>query len=145
VAVKLSPFYSSLPHLAGRLVQAGAQGFVLFNRFYEPDIHLEELALEPRLELSSPGELLLRLRWLAALSDRVPASLAVSGGVHDGRDVLKAVMAGAHAVQLVSVLLKEGPAVLRRIQHMQRCPDPTYYHRGNYLRILRAYRPLTSK
>lgn len=164
VAVKLSPFYSSLPHLAGRLVEAGARGFVLFNRFYEPDIDIEALSLEPKLELSTPAELLLRLRWLAALSDRVPASLAVSGGVHDAKDVLKAVMAGAQAVQMVSVLLRHGPGVLPQMlsevarwleQHeylslrqacgsmnMQRCPDPTYYQRGNYLRILSSFREL---
>jgi dihydroorotate dehydrogenase (fumarate) len=161
VAVKLSPFYSSLVHLAGRLVEAGARGLVLFNRFYEPDIDVESLALEPRLQLSNSSELLLRLRWLAALSDQTPASLAVSGGVHTTLDALKAVMAGAHAVQLVSVLLANGPGVVTGMlaelanwleQHdyaslrqacgsmnLARCPDPTYYHRGNYLRILQSF------
>jgi dihydroorotate dehydrogenase (fumarate) len=162
VAVKLSPFYSSLPHLARRLSAAGAKGLVLFNRFYEPDIDVEELALEPKLQLSNSSELLLRLRWLAALSEQTPASLAVSGGVHSSLDALKAVMAGAHAIQLVSVLLQHGPLIvpalvdeldrwlhdhqyesLRQAQgsmNMQRCPDPTHYHRGNYLRILQSYR-----
>lgn len=161
VAVKLSPFYSSLVHLAGRLVAAGARGLVLFNRFYEPDIDVESLALEPRLQLSNSSELLLRLRWLAALSDQTPASLAVSGGVHTTLDALKAVMAGAHAVQLVSVLLANGPSavagMLSELAHwleqhdyeslrqacgsmnLARCPDPTYYHRGNYLRILQSF------
>jgi dihydroorotate dehydrogenase (fumarate) len=162
VAVKLSPFYSSLVHLAGRLVEAGARGLVLFNRFYEPDIDVETLALEPRLQLSNSSELLLRLRWLAALSDQTPASLAVSGGVHNALDALKAVMAGAHAVQLVSVLLAHGPGVVTGMlaelegwleeheyeslsqacgsMNLARCPDPTYYHRGNYLRILQSFR-----
>ena len=84
IAVKLSPFYSSIPHLVQRLVAAGARGVVLFNRFYEPDIDVEQLALEPKLALSTSSELLMRLRWLAALSDRTPASLAVSGGVSVG-------------------------------------------------------------
>ena len=162
VAVKLSPFYSSLPHVARQLVEAGARGFVLFNRFYEPDIDVEELALEPRLELSTPAELLLRLRWLAALSEQVSASLAVSGGVHNALDALKTVMAGAHAVQVVSLVLREGASVLPRLieqlghwleeheyvslrqacgsMNMLRCPDPTYYQRGNYLRILQSFR-----
>jgi dihydroorotate dehydrogenase (fumarate) len=164
VAIKLSPFYSSLPHLARQLVDAGARGLVLFNRFYEPDIDVEELALEPRLELSTPSELLLRLRWLAALSDQVDASLAVSGGVHNALDALKTVMAGANAVQVVSLVLREGTSVLPRLirelgswleeheydslrqacgsMNMLRCPDPTPYQRGNYLRILRSFKRL---
>ena len=161
IAVKLSPFYSSIPHLVQRLVAAGARGVVLFNRFYEPDIDVEQLALEPKLALSTSSELLMRLRWLAALSDRTPASLAVSGGVHNALGALKAVMAGAHAVQLVSVLLEQGPEALRPLRsdlahwletheyeslrqaqgsmNMQRCPDPTFYQRGNYLRILQSW------
>lgn len=167
VAVKLSPFYSSLPHLARRLVEVGASGFVLFNRFYEPDIDVEALELAPKLELSTPAELLLRLRWLAALSDQVQASLAVSGGVHSALDALKSVMAGAHAVQVVSLVLQQGTGVLPQMltqlsqwleQHeydslrqacgsmnMLRCPDPTYYHRGNYLRILRSFQRLVAR
>lgn len=163
VAVKLSPFYSSLSHLAGRLVDAGAAGLVLFNRFYEPDIDVEELELAPKLELSRSSELNLRLRWTAALSGRIDASLAVTGGVHDAIDALKAVMAGAHGVQVVSALLEHGPerlAVLRDdlarwleehdydslaqargSMSMQRCPDSTHYQRGNYLRILMSWRP----
>jgi len=162
IAVKLSPFYSSLPHLALRLVELGATGLVLFNRFYEPDIDVEELVLEPQLRLSNPTELLLRLRWLAAISPHTDASLAVSGGVDSGLDALKGVMAGAHAVQLVSVLLKRGPGALAEIkselerwleQHeydsleqargsmnLERCPDPSHYHRGNYLRILQSWK-----
>jgi dihydroorotate dehydrogenase (fumarate) len=147
------------------LVQAGARGLVLFNRFYEPDIDVEELELKPKLQLSSPSELRLRLRWVAALSDKTEASLAVTGGVHSGVDALKAVMAGAHAVQLVSALLQRGPKALAEILHdlsewlerheyeslaqaqgsmnLERCPDPTFYQRGNYLRILQSWKSVT--
>lgn len=162
LAVKLSPFYSSLPHLARRLTQAGAQGLVLFNRFYEPDIDVEELELVPRLELSTSSELNLRLRWIAALSGRVDCTLGITGGVHNATDALKAIMAGAHGVQLVSSLLQHGPEHLATLRDelarwleehlydsleqaqgsmsMQRCPDPTHYQRGNYLRILMSWR-----
>jgi dihydroorotate dehydrogenase (fumarate) len=116
IAVKLSPFYSSLSHLAQRLEKAGANGLVIFNRFYQPDIDAENLEIEPRLYLSSPNELLLRLRWLAVLSGQIQGSLAVTGGVHNTIDAVKAVMAGAHAVQLVSVLLRRGPETLERVR-----------------------------
>ena len=114
VAVKLSPFYSSLGNFARRLDEAGADGLVLFNRFYQPDIDVEELELL-RVNLSSPAELLLRLRWLGVLSGRIRASLAATGGVHTAVDVVKAVMAGAHAIQMVSALLRHGPAYLRQV------------------------------
>ena len=162
VAVKLSPFYTSLPHFASRLEQAGADGLVLFNRFYQPDIDPEGLALNRELHLSTSAELPLRLQWLALLKDRVRASLAVTGGVHNGRDAVKAVMAGADAVQLVSALLRHGPSRLRLVldemvdwmeQHeyaslaqmkgsMSRasCPDPTVYERANYMLMLQSLR-----
>jgi len=161
VAVKLSPFYSSLASLARRLDQAGAQGLVLFNRFYQPDIDVENLETVRTLHLSDSSELLLRLRWLAILSGRVRASLAATGGVHTGLDAVKAVMTGAHAVQLVSCLLKRGPAhlgtilkemtawmqeheyeSLRQMQgsmSLSRCPDPQAYERVNYMRILQSW------
>ena len=115
IAVKLSPFYSALPHLAAQLDHIGADGLVLFNRFYQPDI--DPLALEtvPLLHLSDSSELLLRLRWLAILDGRLRGSLAVSGGVHEPIDAVKAIMAGADGVQIVSALLKRGPAYLRQI------------------------------
>lgn len=163
VAVKLSPFYSSFARLARRLDDAGADGLVVFNRFYQPDIDLEQLEVVPKLALSSPHELLPRLRWLAILSGRVRASLAVTGGVHDAEGALKAVMAGAHAVQMVSALLREGPEVLRRVRDaleqwlveheyeslrqaqgsmsLERCPDPSAFERGNYMRVLQSWRP----
>ena len=162
IAVKLSPFYSSLAHLAGRLERAGANGLVLFNRFYQPDIDAENLETEPRLYLSSPTELLLRLRWLAILSGQRPVSFAASGGVHNAVDAVKAVMAGAHAVQMVSVLLRRGPETLLRVRadlsrwleehgyeslrQMQgsmsygRGANPAANERSNYMRILQSWR-----
>jgi dihydroorotate dehydrogenase (fumarate) len=110
VAVKLSPFYTSLAHFAGRLDAAGADGLVLFNRFYQPDIDVEDLQVRRALHLSHSSELPLRLRWLAMLSGRLRGSLAVTGGVHTAQDAIQAVMTGAHAVQLVSALLKRGPS-----------------------------------
>lgn len=163
VAVKLSPFYSSLAHFAKQLDEAGADGLVLFNRFYQPDIDIETLEVERTLELSSSSELLLRLRWLANLSEKIRASLAATGGVHTAQDAIKAVMAGAHAVQMVSVLLKKGPKYIGTIrdeiiawaeQHeyeslkqMQgsmscnHCGDPKAYERANYMQILQEWQP----
>ena len=161
VAVKLSPFYSSLPSLARALDDAGADGLVLFNRFYQPDIDVEMLETVRALRLSDSGDLLLRLRWLAILHGRVRASLAASGGVHTALDAVKAVMAGAGAVQMVSSLLKNGPrhlaTVLRGMsdwmsEHeyeslaqmqgsmsLRRCPDPRAYERANYVHILQSW------
>jgi dihydroorotate dehydrogenase (fumarate) len=163
IAVKLSPFYSSLSHLARRIERTGANGLVIFNRFYQPDIDAENLEVEPRLYLSSPAELLLRLRWLAVLSGQLSGSLAVTGGVHNALDAVKAVMAGAHAVQMVSALLRRGPETLARVREelarwleehgydslrqMQgsmsygRGADPAAYERSNYMRILQSWRP----
>jgi dihydroorotate dehydrogenase (fumarate) len=162
VAVKLSPFFSSLAHLAARLDEAGADGLVLFNRFYQPDIDVEALEVTPRLHLSDSSELLLRVRWLAILSGQVRASLAASGGVHCGLDAIKALMAGARGVQIVSAILHHGPERLSRIQeemirwmddheyesvtqmigsmNLQRCPDAAAFERANYTRILQTWR-----
>lgn len=109
LAVKLSPFYSSLPNLAARLDTIGAQGIVMFNRFYQADIDPAGLDTVPLLHLSTSDELLLRLRWLAILSASYHGSLAITGGVHQPIDAVKAVMAGADAVQMVSALLQRGP------------------------------------
>jgi dihydroorotate dehydrogenase (fumarate) len=160
LAVKLSPFYSSFANLAAQIDAAGADALVLFNRFYQPDIAPEELELNRTLNLSDPRELPLRLRWLGALSGQVRASLAVSGGVHDARDAIKAVMAGAHAVQVVSALLRNGPDYLKvmtqgmvnwmrefeweSLESMRgnmslgRCPDPAVYERANYMMMLQG-------
>lgn len=162
IAVKLSPFWSSLSHLAMALDGAGADGLVLFNRFYQPDIDIETQDVVPRLRLSDSSELLLRVRWLAALAGRVRASLAASGGVHTVEDVVKAVMAGADAVQIVSALLTHGPEHLRLLidglqrwmeereyasvvqmrgsMSLERCPDPRAFERGNYMRVLQTWR-----
>ena len=163
LAVKLSPLYSSLPHLAWNLSQLGADGLVLFNRFYQPDIDPETLETTPVLDLSSSPELLLRLRWLAILFGRVRASLAATGGIHEPLDAVKAVMAGADAVQMVSALLQHGPrhltyvrnaferwgdehgyasiAQMRGCMSLARCRDPRAFERGNYIRILQSWRP----
>ena len=161
VAVKLSPFYTSLAAFARALQDAGADGLVLFNRFYQPDIDLEALEAVRSLRLSDPSELLLRLRWLAILSADLQVSLGVSGGVHDHRDAVKAVMAGAHGVQMVSALLRHGPDALRRAHellacwlqeheydslrqmqgsmNLRRCPDPHAFERANYLHVLQSW------
>ena len=109
LAVKLLPFYSSLPNLAARLDTIGAQGIVMFNRFYQADIDPAVLDTVPDLHLSTSEELLLRLRWLAIVSASYRGSLAITGGVHQPIDAVKAVMAGADAVQMVSALLQHGP------------------------------------
>ena len=108
LAVKLSPFYSALPNLAARIDAIGGEGLVLFTRFYQADIDPESLEDVPRLSLSTSGELLLRLRWLAILSASYRGSLAVTGGVHTPIDAVKALIAGAHGVQMVSALLQHG-------------------------------------
>lgn len=162
LAVKLSPFHSSLSHLARRLKAAGAAGLVLFNRFYQPDIDPEALDVVPRLMLSDSSELLLRLRWLAVLSGKLEIDLAASGGIHTPLDAVKAVMAGATTVQVVSSLLRHGPDKLTELRHefmrwlgehdyesldqlrgsmnLVRCPDPAAFERGNYMRILQSWR-----
>lgn len=162
LAVKLTPHFTVLSRFAARLVEAGADGLVLFNRFYEPDIDVEALEVERRLELSTPSDLLLRLHWLAILSGRSPVSLAASGGVHDALGAVKAVMCGAHAVQMVSALLRHGPARLAEVRaglarwleeheyeslhqmqgsmSLARCPDPNAYFRLNYVELLRSWR-----
>lgn len=108
VAVKLSPYFSALPHISRRLVEAGASGLVFFNRFYQPDFDLEELKVVPNLELSTSQELRLPLRWIALLYGMIETDFALTSGAHTGRDVLKAVMAGSSAVMVASALLKKG-------------------------------------
>jgi dihydroorotate dehydrogenase (fumarate) len=163
VAVKLSPFFSALAHFATELEAAGADGLVMFNRFYQPDIDIVELEVRPEHQLSHPGELLLRLRWLAILSgQRRRLDLAATGGVYEPTDVVKAVMAGAHTVQMVSALLRHGPghvrvvrdglerlldelgygsiAEMRGCMNLEKCPDPSAFERANYLRVLQSWR-----
>jgi len=164
LAVKLSPFYTSFANFAHRLDEAGPAGLVLFNRFWQPGIDVEELEVRRELRLSDSCELPLRLRWLAILSGNVHATLAVTGGVHTVLDVIQVVMAGAHAVQMVSALLRHGPeylAVVRRelgqwleeyqygslremrgSMSMRRCPDPQAYERANYMLMLQSGKPV---
>ena len=115
--MKIFPYFSSIPSLARQFEEIGVNGLILFNRSYQPDIDLETLEVKPDLRLSSSAELLSRLYWIAMLSGRVDLSLAVTGGVHTGADALKAILAGADAVQMVSALLLHGPehlGVVRR-------------------------------
>lgn len=162
LAVKLSPFYTSLSNFVKRLDEAGADAVVLFNRFYQPDIDIENLELT-RLNLSSRTELLLRIRWLAILHGRLKLDLSASGGVHGPSDVIKAVMAGANSVQMVSALLMNGPDYLIRVKSavaawleeheydslnqaqgsmsLLRCPDPSAYERANYAKLLQSWEP----
>ena len=162
VALKLSPFFSALSGLVRRLEATGIDGLVLFNRFYQPDIDIEALEAKAQIELSTSSELLLRLRWLAILSGQIKPSLACSGGVHTVPDTIKAVMAGANAVQVVSSLLKRGPGALTELRdgmarwmeeheyeslkqmqgsmNLSRCPNPAAFERGNYMAVLQSWR-----
>jgi dihydroorotate dehydrogenase (fumarate) len=161
LAVKLSPFYTSVANVARSLDEIGVDALVLFNRFYQPDIDIEQLEVVRVVHLSTSTELLLRLRWLAILSGRLKASLAVTGGVHTAVDAIKAVMAGAHAVQMVSALLARGPNYLTEVrqtlaqwleQHeyhslremqgsmnLLRCDNRKAYERANYIKILQSW------
>ena len=162
VAMKLSPFFSSMAATAVHLDAAGADGLVLFNRFYQPDIDLEKLEVVPDLVLSSPWELRLPLRWIAIMYGHVEASLAATSGIASGQDVLKAVMAGADVAQVVSVLLVRGvgelSVMLESMQSWMReheyesiaqmkgsmsqkaCPEPAAFERANYMKTLHSYR-----
>lgn len=161
LAVKLSPFYTSLSHFAARLDEAGVDALVLFNRFYQPDIDIENLEINPFLQLSDSSELLLRLRWISILYGRVKADLGLTGGVHSLEDALKGIMAGAEAVQMVSRILKEGPTVfssllealkiwmeahqygsldeMRGSMSHLKSGDSEGIERTNYLKILRSW------
>ncbi len=162
VAVKLSPFFSSPGHFAKQLEALGASGVILFNRFYQPDIDIEELEATHRLDLSNSTELRLRLRWAAILHGRLKADIALSGGVHTVEDTIKAIMCGASVVQVVSCLLKYGPSHIgqlitglsrwleehdyKSVEEMRgsmshlHCPDPSVFERANYLRVLQLWK-----
>lgn len=160
VAVKLSPFFTAFGHLARELSIAGADGLVIFNRFYQSDIDATTLTTEPDVALSTSAELLLRLRWLAALHGRLRCSLAVTGGVATPLDGIKAILAGADAVQLVSAVLRNGPAHIRAMREglegwMKsrsfdsidqarglvdgRGKDADLFERGSYIRTLQSW------
>ena len=162
VAVKLSPFYTSVASIARGLEEAGADALVLFNRLFEPDIDVEALEVKRVLHLSDSSELPLRLRWLAILSAQRKLPLAISGGVHEVVDVVRALMAGATVVQVVSALLRNGPSrllslraglerwlvereytsvrQLRGSMNLKACPDPSAYQRANYIHLLHGWR-----
>jgi len=161
LAVKIGPYFSSPGHMAGRLVGAGADGLVLFNRFLQPDFDLEELTTTTRLVLSTPFELLLPLRWVAILHGRLSASLAVTSGIHDAQGMLKALLAGADVGMIASVLYQKGIAEIGTIlkdvaswmeekeyesveqlkgsMSQENCPDPAAFARGNYMRTLTSF------
>jgi dihydroorotate dehydrogenase (fumarate) len=166
VAVKLSPFFSSFAHMARKLVNAGASGLVLFNRFYQPDIDLETLAVSPNILLSTPMAMRLPLRWIAILRGRVHADLAATSGIHRAADVIKMIMAGADVTMLCSVLLRRGIGHIRVIEHeieewlqaheydsleqlkgsmsQRSCPDPGAFERAQYIRgISTSWRTVT--
>lgn len=161
IALKLSPFFTSLPHIARRFVEAGANGLVLFNRFYQPDFDLEELEVIPNLELSTSHELRLPLRWIALLYGRIAADFALTSGVHTAQDVLKAVMAGASVAMTTSALLEYGIGRLTHIltdlqawmeEHeyesvtsmkgsmsQRAVAEPAAFERANYMKVLNAF------
>jgi dihydroorotate dehydrogenase (fumarate) len=161
VAVKVAPYFSAMANMANRLAQAGAAGLVLFNRFLQPDIELEELQVAPHLALSTSDELRLALRWIAILRGRVRTSLAATGGAHTPEDVLKLLLAGADCVMIASSLLRKGPAhigaLVRGVEtwlaereyesveqmkgslSQQACPDPDAFERANYMKALTSY------
>jgi dihydroorotate dehydrogenase (fumarate) len=161
VAVKLGPFFTAFAHLAARLVVAGADGLVLFNRFVQPDIDLETLSVAPRVQLSTRDELLLPMRWIAILHGRVPVSLAATGGIHEAEDVVKVLLAGADVAMSASALILGGPDRLRAMREglttwladheyvsveqlkgsmsQAACPDPAAFERASYMRALVSF------
>jgi dihydroorotate dehydrogenase (fumarate) len=163
VAVKLSARFSNIANMVYRLDQAGANGFVLFNRFYQPDIDLDTLEVKPKVLLSTPQAMRLPLRWIAILSQRIKADLAGTSGIHTGQDVIKMLMVGANVTMLCSVLLKYGIDRIAIIEQEMRqwmeeheyesvrqlrgsmsqihCPDPSTFERAQYMRAITTYRP----
>lgn len=161
IAVKMTPFFSSIPHIAHRFDRAGVDALVLFNRFYQPDFDIETQEVVPRLVLSESSELLLRLHWIAILYHHVRPTLAVTGGVHSADDVLKCMMAGASVAMMTSALLKNGPRYVHRVlQDVSRwmmeneynavrqmqgnmshraVSNPAAFERGNYMKVLSSY------
>lgn len=161
LAVKIGPYFSALPDMARKLVAAGADGLVLFNRFVQPDIDLETLSVVPRVRLSSSAELTLPLRWLAILRGQFEASLAATTGIHSAEDVLKVLLAGADVAMMASALLMHGPFHLTQVHDnlvkwlvereydsveqlkgslsQEACPDPAEFERANYMKALVSY------
>ncbi|AFZ59574.1 dihydroorotate dehydrogenase-like protein [Anabaena cylindrica FACHB-243] len=163
VAVKLSPYFTNTANMAKRLDDAGADGLVLFNRFYQPDINLETLEVEPHVLLSTPQAMRLPLRWIAILYGRINADLAATSGIHNAHDVLKMLMVGSNITMLCSVLMRHGIDHIRCIEQEMRewmekheyesvrqmqgsmsqlnCPNPSSFERAQYMRSLQTYNP----
>lgn len=161
LALKISPFFTALPSMAKRFVEAGANGLVLFNRFYQPDLDLETLEVVPNLELSTSQEIRLPLRWIALLYGRIPTDFALTSGVHSAHDVLKAIMAGANIAMMTSALLAKGInhikqiladmqswmeeheyvsiAQMRGSMSQQAVAEPAAFERANYLKALNSF------
>jgi dihydroorotate dehydrogenase (fumarate) len=166
VAVKMSPYFSAIAHMAGRLERAGADALVLFNRFYQPDFDIENRAVVPSLTLSKPEEIRLPLLWIALLYGRVNCSLGATTGVHSAVEAIKYLMAGADVVMSTSALLQQGPAFLSRLvtdvsgwldkrgyasvdqlrgsMSQKAIPDSTAFVRGNYIKVIEGYRETSS-
>ena len=164
VAIKLSPFFSSIANMARRCAEQGADGLVFFNRFYQPDFDLEKLEVAPRLVLSNSDDLRLPLRWVAILYGRLKADLAITSGIHTAQDVIKGLMAGASVTMMASELLQHGLGRIGQIlnetttwlnEHeyeslvqmigamsQQHCAEPAAFERANYMKMLDSYRPL---
>ena len=162
VAMKLSPYFSALPNMAHRLDRAGADALVLFNRFYQPDLDLEELSVVPHLVLSNSNEMRLPLRWIAILYCHVKASLALTTGIHTAEDAVKAIMAGADIANVTSVLLERGPAALSELVSgvaewmeaheyesvaqmkgalsQRNVAEPAAFERANYMKVLGSWK-----
>ncbi|HLB00508.1 MAG TPA: dihydroorotate dehydrogenase-like protein [Bacteroidota bacterium] len=162
VAMKLSPYFSSMANMARRLDHAGVNGLVLFNRFYQPDIDLEELEVLPNVILSTPQAIRLPLRWIAILHGRLKASLAASSGIHTAEDVIKMLMAGADVTMMCSALLRRGPGHIAKVlaevrqwmidheyvsvsqmkgsMSQKSVADPAAFERANYMKALQRYR-----
>ena len=166
VAVKLSPFFSNLANMARRLDEAGADALVLFNRFYQPDIDLDNLVVRPNVILSTPHALRLPLRWIAILYGRVRADLAATSGIHTAQDVIKMLMAGANITMLCSALLRHGIDHISLIEQRLRqwmeereyesvrqmrgsmsqvhCANPAEFERAQYVRALQSFKPVVA-
>lgn len=167
LAVKLSPFFSSPGHMASALVARGAQGLVLFNRFYQPDIDIEKLEVKPRLSLSHSQEIRLPMTWISLLYGRVQADFAATSGIRRVEDIVKLLMAGASVTQLCSVLLKNGTGHLKLLTQelqewltdheyssvrqlqgsmsQQHCPEPSAFERAQYMKTLQSFSPRSER
>ena len=163
VAIKLSPFFNNMANMAKQLTETGADGLVLFNRFYQPDINIEALEVQPNVLLSTPQAMRLPMRWIAILYGRLKVELAATSGIHKPQDVLKMLMAGANVTMLVSVLLRHGIEHIQEIEAGMRqwmeeheyesvkqmqgsmsqinCPDESAFERAQYMKAIQSYRP----